>query len=73
MADMSEEPVKNGVAAGDAIDGNTSVGSSGSAGGKKNKKGKNKNKYDCRQISSGYMIQGSLLPLYHSTTDSDST
>jgi len=44
MADMSEEPVKNGVAAGDAIDGNTSVGSSGSAGGKKNKKGKNKNK-----------------------------
>ena len=41
---MSEEPVKNGVAAGDAIDGNTSVGSSGSAGGKKNKKGKNKNK-----------------------------
>lgn len=45
---MADETVKNGVAEGgegaDAIDGNSSAGTSVSAGGKKNKKGKNKNK-----------------------------
>ena len=45
---MADETVKNGVAEGgdqsDAIDGNNSAGTSVSAGGKKTKKGKNKNK-----------------------------
>ena len=45
---MADETVKNGVSeggeGGDAIDGNTAAGTSVSAGGKKNKKGKNKNK-----------------------------
>ena len=48
---MADETVKNGVSeggeggeGGDAIDGNSAAGTSVSAGGKKNKKGKNKNK-----------------------------